>query len=133
MLTNKWCVQTLNASRMTKQQVDAEVEELCVALRDVVYHDADMNDVWNALSDVCYVLQCYVFDTWGLVLPMMGAKRTIRKIHEQIDVWHTIFEKHDLVFDVKYINNDSHVENEENVRKVLALAYEEQKKGLYIV
>lgn len=114
----RFCNQNYNGSRITGEQVFAEVNEWLEA--------ETLTEFRDELSDMLYFTGCWVEGKFGLNVPLIGARRTIQKIEHRLVVWQTIFEQEALAFDPRYLSNGSNHARPEKVETALALARADQ-------
>lgn len=121
MKSARFCNKYYNASRITSDQVFAEIEE---------FLEADtLSEFRDELSDVCYFFGCWVHGKFGLNVPLFGARRTIAKIDDRMLVWKTIFEQEGLRFSKRYLINGSNHAKQSKIELALRLARTEQGTG----
>lgn len=119
MVDAKWCCENLNSGDIKIKNIIDEVKELMEA--------RSINDMKEEFGDVIYFWNCWLYYTFKINLPMIGAMDSIAKFVARLEVWERIFSDYKLKFDRKYLINGSNYTKEEKRRAALDLAIKEQR------
>lgn len=118
MYTSKWCNAELNSGSIGWEAIKGEIKEVIEAETYAEFKEE--------VADVLYFTYCAIETKWGINLPMFGAKATVEKVIERIEVWKMIFNNNGLEFKAKYLVNGSNYKKDVKVLKALELARKDQ-------
>jgi hypothetical protein len=120
MLKAKWCCENISSGNFDFKSVMGEVKELIEA--------RSLDDIKEEFGDVLYFTYCWLYSTFGINLPMIGAMGSAEKFGDRLGFWIATFEYHNLEFDPKYLINGSNYERPEKIKLALDMARKEQGK-----